>query len=448
MNPRQSSNSLTGFAESLVIFAKRYGADETEVSIADGSEFSVDIRHGKIENIVEAGSRYMSVKVIKDQKTAIASSSDLSKDTLQRLIKNAIKRAAFANPDKNSGLPPYRESNIDIPALELFDTEIQELGMEKKIELALQTEKIALQDKRITNSHGASFETREIKTILANSNGFLSEYQETFCGLGLGLQAGETDNKVEGSWSCSRRHLSEMENPEDIAKKAVQRTTRQLNPRKIKTQNVPVIFEPPMTSWLLGFLFSCVSGVSIYHKASFLVDRLDQRIGNEKINVFDDGLMPAKLGTKPFDSEGVPTQKTTVVEKGILKNYLCNTYAARKLNLNSTGNADGNSVGVNNFYLQAGETPSQKIINSLEKGLILIRTIGHGLNPITGDISRGAFGLWVEKGEIVYPVSEITISGNLGTILKEIEFVGSDLEFRSSFIGPTIQVKELMVAGE
>jgi PmbA protein len=440
--------NLMELAEDLVNFGKRYGADEIEVSILDGYEFSVDVRFGAIENLVEAGSRALGMRVIKDKKTAFASSSDLSRETLEHLVKNAIKRAALANPDEFSGLPSLSSRQIDIPSLSLFDPEIPNLNSKKKIALAVKAEKIALTDKRITNTHGASFETKEIRTVLGNSNGFLQEYNQTVCGLSLGLQAGETDNRVEDYWFSIKRNYNELEPPEEVARKAVKRTIRQLKSRKIKTQKVPVIFEPMMTSWLMGFLFACVSGISIYQKTSFLVDKLGERIGNSSVNVINDGLLPGLLGSRPFDAEGVPCTKTPVIENGILKNYLCNTYAARKLKLKSTGNSTGTGVSPNNFYLEAGETPPEKIISSLEKGVILIRTLGHGLNPVTGDISRGAFGLWVEKGEIAYPVSEITISGNLGEILNNIEMIGNDLDFQSPISGPTIKIQELTVAGE
>ena len=183
-------------------------------------------------------------------------------------------------------------------------------------------------------------------------------------------------------------------------------------------------------------------------KEILLVDKLEERIGNRNVTVIDDGLMPGMLGTRPFDSEGVPSQKTLAVNKGMLQNYLCNTYAARKLKLKSTGNSAGIGVSPNNFYLESGDNSPEEIISSLDKGLILIRTLGHGLNPVTGDISRGAFGLWVESGEVLYPVSEITISGNLGEILNNIELVGSDLDFRSPLSGPTIKVSEMTVAGQ
>lgn len=435
-------------AESLVNFGRSQGSDEMEVSIMDGVEFSVDVRLGKIESLVEAGSKYLGLKVIKDHKTAHATSSDLKTDTLKHLVKNAIHRAELANPDEFAGLPTPQPDIVDTTNLNIFDPAISELATEKKIALAIETERIALSDKRISNSHGSSFETKEIHSVLANSHGFIHEYKETFYSLSVGIQAGETDSKVEDYWSCSKRHFRELDSPEKVGKKAVERTVRQLNPLKVKTQVVPVIFEPTMTSWLLGFLFACVSGVAVYQKLSFLSDKLGKKIGNEHITVYDDGQMPGKLGTRPYDSEGVPTQKNKVIDKGVLKNFLCNTYAGKKLKLPSTGNADGASVGPNNFYLQPGEMSPEDIIRKTEKGLMLIRTIGHGLNPVTGDISRGAFGLWIENGEIAYPVSEITIAGNLGTILNQIEEKGNDLEFRSSICGPTLKIQELTVAGQ
>ncbi|MCJ7581165.1 MAG: TldD/PmbA family protein [Candidatus Aminicenantes bacterium] len=448
MKSKKDSKDFQALAENLVEYGRKNGADEIEVSAYEGSEFSVDIRLGQVENLVEAGSCGLSFRIIKDQKTAFATSSDLTETTLHRLAKNAIERAELANSDEFAGLPELKKMESDIVSLKLYDPNISSLESKKKIDLALETERIALKNPSITNSHGSSFETREVQTILANSKGFSKGYKETFFSLGVGLQGGETDEKVEDYWGSSSRFFNELDSPEEIAKHAVERTLRQLNSKKIKTQNIPVIFEPLMTSWLLGFLFSCIAGTSVYQKTTFLSDKLGKKIGNENISVVDDGLIPGKLGTNPFDSEGVPTQRTQVIDKGVLKNFLCDTYSARKLNLKTTGNSEGNSVGPNNFYLEPGRSTPHEIIASLDKGLILIRTIGHGLNPVTGDISRGAFGLWVEKGEIVYPVSEITISGNLGTVLNSVEEIGSDLEFRRAVTGPTIKIAEMTVAGE
>jgi len=430
MNAKKDSTDLQALAENLVEFGRKNGADEIEVSAYEGSEFSVDVRLGQVESLVEAGSCGLSFRIIKDQKTAFAASSDLTERTLHRLAKNAIERAELANPDEFAGLPQLKEMESDIASLKLFDPSIFSLGSREKIDLALETERIALKNQAITNSHGSSFETREVQTILANSNGFSKKYKETLFSLGVGLQGGDTDEKVEDYWGSSSRFFNELDSPEKTAKHAVDRTLRQLNPKKIKTQNIPII-----------------AGTAVYQKTTFLSDKLGKKIGNENISVVDDGLIPGKLGTNPFDSEGVPTQKTQVIDRGVLKNFLCDTYSARKLKLKTTGNAEGNSVGPNNFYLEPGRSTPQEITASLDKGLILIRTIGHGLNPITGDISRGAFGLWVEKGEIVYPVSEITISGNLGTVLNSVDEIGNDLEFRSAVTGPTIKIAEMTVAG-
>jgi len=448
MTETPRADSLLGLAERIVSLGKECGADEVEATVSDGREFSVDVRQGQIENLVEAGSRFLSFRVIKDQKTAHATSSDLQDETVQRLIRNAVIRAALGSRDECAGLPLLSSDKVDIPSLRLFDPEVPKLEAAPKIRLALETERIALEDKRITNSHGASFITNEVTTVLAGSNGFLGSYDQTFCSLSVGLQAGETDDRVEDYWVSVERFFKNLEPPETVAKKAVERTVRQLHPRKIRTQTVPVIFEPGMTDWLVGFLFACVSAVAVYQKTTFLAGRLGERIGNENITIMDDGLMPGRLGSRPFDSEGVPCGKTTVFEQGVLRRFLCNTYAGRKLKLATTGNSDGTGIGPNNFYLLPGNASPQEIIASTERGLVLTRTIGHGLNPVTGDISRGAFGLWVEGGEIAYPVSEVTIAGNLEQILNRVEMVGNDLDFRSPVCGPTIKIGALTVAGE
>jgi PmbA protein len=448
MSEAGNIDDLKKMAENLVSFGKAAGADEVEVTIADGREFGVDVRLGNIENLVEAGSRHLSLRVLKNMKTAYATSSDLGIETLRRLLRSAVSRAELGSRDEFAGLPPLQATEIDIPSLELFDPEIGGLDPRRKIDLALETERIALADERITNSHGASFVTNEVTNVLANSKGFSGAYEQTFCSLSVGLQAGETDEKAEDYWSSADRFFKRLEPPEAVAKKAVERTVRQLHPRKIETQTVPVIFEPDMTAWLVGFLFACVSGVAVYQRASCLAEKLGEWIGNEKITVVDDGLMPGKLGSRPFDTEGMPCRKTTVVENGLLRRFLCHTYAGRKLKLEPTGNADRTAVGPNNFYLLPSSLSQDEIIRSTQKGLLLTRTIGHGLNPVTGDISRGAFGLWIEKGEVAYPVSEITIAGNLEDILKCVEMVGNDLDFRSPVCGPTIKVAELAVAGE
>ncbi len=312
----KKSSELSDLAEGLVAFGRASGADEIEIHVSDGYEFSVDVRKGEIENLVEARSRVLGLRVIRDKRTAFASSSDLSLPTLRRLVKRAIRRAELANPDEFAGLAPLSPLKIDVASLNLFDPEVATLDSKTKIGLALETERIALEDKRITNSHGASFGANEAKSVLANSNGFLGEYDQSYCGLSVGLQAGDTDNLVEDYWFSSKRHFRELDPPEKVARTAVARTVRQIKPRKIKTQKAPIIFEPTMTSWLLGFLFACASGTSIYQKASFLVGKLGRRIGNQKVTVFDDGLLPGLLGTRPSTPTESPAGRRPSLKKG------------------------------------------------------------------------------------------------------------------------------------
>jgi len=448
MKPRQATQELLDLARSMVDYGRSLGADEVEVALGDSMEFNVDVRLGKIESLVEAGSRQLGFRVIKDKRTAFASSSDLSPETLKGLMRRAVERARRATPDEFAGLPPLSSRAVDVESLRLYDPDLPNVDSARKIELAMETERIALADKRITNSQGASFTSGESTSVLANSNGFLQAYDQTFCSLSVSLQAGRTNDKVEDFWFTSGVRFKDLAPAESVARAAVARTVRQINPRKIKTQRVPVVFEPLMTSWLMGFLFGCISGVSVYQKTTFLADKLGQRVGNGRVTVIDDALLPGRPGTRPFDAEGVPGGRTSVLDKGVLKNFLCNIYAARKLGLPVTSNSEGTSVGPNNFCLEPGPSSPQEIIGSMDKGLVLIKTIGHGLNPITGDISRGAFGLWVENGEVAYPVSEITIAGNLGQILQDIEMVGNDPELQSPVTGPTIKIRELTVAGE
>ncbi|MCJ7679462.1 MAG: TldD/PmbA family protein [Candidatus Aminicenantes bacterium] len=448
MNDNILNRELNDLAEWAVSYGLKYGADEVEVTVIDSREFEVRVRLGEIEQLIEAGSRSLGFRLLCDRKTASASSSDLNKDTLKHLIRNAVVRARLGHHDEFAGLPEKAEFPVDPESLQLYDPFFVTLDPKEKIQLALETERIALSDKRITNSHGAGFENREILGTLASSNGFIQQYRETYGHLSVGLQAEESGQVVEDGWGHGNRFFKEMESPEEIARKAMSRTIRLLNPRKIKTQNVPIIFEPEMTSWLLGFLFSCIAGTSVYRKTTFLADRLGDRIADPRFTVYDHALLPKKPGSIPFDSEGIPGRNKTVVDRGVLKHFLCDTYAARKLGLESTGNADGGGVGPTNFFLENGPTDPADIIKATDKGLILTRTIGHGLNPVTGDISRGAVGLWVERGEIAYPVSEITIAGNLGGILEDIDSVGNDLDFSHSVCGPTLKIGEMTIAGE
>ncbi len=435
---------LMQLSDDLLAYGKSRGATQMEITINDGTEFSVDIREGEIERLVEAGKRSLSLRVFVEGKLASASSSDLSSETLKGLVSNAIERAKVATVDEFAGLPEYEPVVVKPGGLGIYDPAIIEMSPEEKIAAARETEALTLKDKRIKKSHGASFNSAAGEAILVNSNGFRGSYQRTDCSCGVYVQTGEGENLFDEGWYDVSVSRDGLKSPEEIAAIATQRATRLIGGRKIDTQTVPVIFEYPMTASLISFLYSCVSGRNIYLQQSFLAEKIGEKVGNDLITVIDDGLMAGGPGTKPFDDEGVATRKTTVIEKGVMKSYLLDTYAARKLKMHSTGNAGG----ANNLYLAAGAHTPDEIIKSMDKGLLLTGMIGFGTVPTTGDISRGAVGMWIEKGEIAYPVAEITISGNLGNILNDIEMVANDLTFRRSVSGPTIKVKEMTVGGK
>jgi PmbA protein len=440
----KTEDNLLGLAENLVGYGRKNGASQIQVSISKSKDFSVEIREGNIENLQDAGSTGLSLKVIVDKKVATASSSDLSKDTLTKLIDNAIERAKYSSQDEFSALAEKEELKVNISDLKLFDPKIQEISPEKQIKTAKELEAICKADKRIKLSLGSFFGTSIGDVIMANSNGFSGTYKYSNCSTGVSLQAGDGENLFDDGWYESSITADGLMNIEEIAKIALHRVTRLIGGKKISTQNVPIILEPSMTSMLLGFLSECVHGQSVYMNRSFLVGKAGEKIASDIVNIIDDGLMSGKPGTRPFDGEGVPTRKTPVIENGVLKNYLLDTYSARKLNMKSTGNGSGTT----NFYLEAGKYSPEEIIKSVDKGLYLTQTIGQGTVATTGDISKGAYGLWIENGELTYPVAEITISGNLGKILKDIEMLGNDLNFRRSITGPTIKIKEMTISGK
>jgi PmbA protein len=360
------------------------------------------------------------------------------------LVENALGRAALMSPDPHAGLPELETSDWNEDSLGIYDTAVLELSPEAKIRFARQVEAICLSEPKVKKSHGASFNTSHGALTLANSKGFSGTYRRTACSCGVTLQAGEGDNLFDEGWTDAAVRLDRLMEPEALARKAILRVTRLIGARKVETQNVPVVMEPPVASGFLGFLAQCVNGGNVYLRQSFLADKIGQAVAGSNVTVTDDGRIPGAPGTRPFDSEGVPTRRTPVIEKGTLKSYLLDTYAARKLNLRSTGNASG----LTNFWMQAGTDAPEEIVRSLKKGLLLTGTIGFGLVATTGDISQGAFGLWIEDGQPVFPVAEITLSGNLGTLLSSVESIGNDPDRKRSASAPTLKIAEMTVGGK
>jgi PmbA protein len=254
-------------------------------------------------------------------------------------------------------------------------------------------------------------------------------------------------------WYSSHRKFKKLESPAVVGQKAAERTLRRLGARRAKTQEAPIVFDPQMAASLLRHLASAISGSALYRKTSFLLGKLGEKITTSGIWVDDDALMPSALGSKPFDGEGLPTRRTPIIEDGVLTSYLLDTYSARKLGMQSTGSAsrsfsDAPSASTTNFFLKPGTTPPEEIIRSVRSGVYVTELSGFGVNPVTGDYSRGAVGMWIENGELTYPVEEITIAGNLLEMFKQIEVVGNDLDLRSTVAAPTLKIARMTIAGE
>lgn len=289
--------------------------------------------------------------------------------------------------------------------------------------------------------------------IFANSRKFAAEYRSSYCSLSTSPVAREGESMERDYWYTMARGFSGLEAPEHVGRMAAQRALRRLNAVKVDTQKVPVVFEPRTARSLLDNIFEAVHGMSIYRQESFLAGKLGEKVASDDVTVVDDATLPGLFGTSPFDDEGVASRRTVVIERGVLKSYLMNTYAARKLGLKTTGNASrgltGNAgIGHGNFFLEPGVQTPEQIIAGIPNGFYVTELMGFGVNVVTGDYSRGAAGLWIRNGELAFAVSEVTIAGNLNDMLKGIAAIGSDLEFRGSVAAPTIKMGEMTVGGK
>jgi PmbA protein len=450
--------TLEQIASDAVRQALAGGATDAECTISEGEEFSVSVRMQEVENLKEAGSRGAGIRVLTGEKGAQRAgssyTSDLSPEGIEKMVKAALELAKITSVDPFGGLPEASELGKLEGDLKLYDDAIAKMTTEWKIDQAMRAEKAAFDfDRRIQLSEGASFDSHIGRRIFANSRSFLGSYRTSSCSLSV-VPVAKQDGAMERDyWHTSARNSGRLESPESVGRIAAGRAIRRLNARKVPTQKVPVIFEPRTAGQLLGDIFGAVNGSAIYRHASFLAGKLGEKIASDALTVVDDATIPGLFGTTPFDDEGVASRRTMVIERGVLKSYLLNTYSARKLSLKTTGNASrgitGNAgIGPGNFFIEAGALASADIIASIPSGLYVTELIGGGANTVTGDYSSGAAGLWIEDGKLTFPVSEITIAGTMQQMLQGIEQVGSDLEFRGSIAAPTILIREMTISGQ
>jgi PmbA protein len=463
-----AATDLRQLASDVLARALKAGATDAEAVVYEGDEFSTRVRLGQVETLKESGSRAVGLRVFiasgKANRTASTSSSDFSAESIDRLVSGAVTLARITSEDPFAGLPEEGEfGQHDVAAQHLYFDDVNLQPPADRIRIAREVEAAAMAfDTRIQNSGGGDFDAATSHKIMMNSRGFTGEYRRSYCGFSAQPIAHDADGKMQRNyWYSNARTTRLLEDPIAIGHEAARRALRRLGARRVPTQQAPVVFSPEIARSIIGDIFDAANGDAIYRHATFFADMLGQRVAGENITVIDDGTLvfdhPGNIktggfGTSPFDGEGLPTRRTVLVENGILKNYVMNTYTARKLGLASTGNASRSlasnpGIGAGNFFLSPGTLTPEQIIGDVKSGLYVTETMGFGVNLVTGDYSQGAAGLWIENGELAYPVEEITIAGNLKDMYQNISAIGNDLTFRSAAAAPTLRIEGMMIAG-
>lgn len=445
---------LLSIAADIVARARALGADEADVYVRSGIESTISVRKQEIEKLIDAGSQTVSIRVIKDKRTAVCNTSDLTPRALAEIVRTAIELAKISEPDPFAGLPAKEDLAADMGrALLLYDERIESLSVEEMRDIVLRAEQAAFDaDERVTNSEGAEFGAERGMVVLANSLGFTESFPYTAASFSVSVIADEPSGKKHNDhWYSASNVYHRLASPEDVGRRAAARVVRKLGARKVKTREVPVVWEPTMSGALMAIVAGAASGEALYRRSTFLTDLEGQPIASTIVNIVDDATLPAQLGSRPFDGEGVGTRRNVLVEGGVFRQFLFDSYYARRTGRRTTGSAarmgDQIGVGTGNLIWDAGISDPEKMVESVADGLYLTDLMGFGVNQTTGDFSRGAAGLWIENGQIAYPVAEINISGNLKRMLRDIEAVGNDLEWRAGAASPTILMSGMTVSG-
>jgi len=457
--PTDSALDLECLAADVVAMAVKAGATDAEAVAREGDEFSVNVRMGEVETLKESGSRGLGLRVFLGKRSGSASTSDLSADGIRQLVDGALALARVTEEDPFAGLPEPAEFGSIPGDLRLYFDDVYSLPGSERIEWARRAEAAALAaDPRITNSDGGSFDASTGRKALANSRSFVGEYRTSYAGVSTAPLAKDANGQMQrDGWWSSARSFSLLESPEAVGQEAARRTLRRLGARRVPTQRAPIVFAPETARSLVGSVFDAASGDAIWRSASFLAGKLSQSIAAPSLTIVDDNamLLPGGVGgfgTSPFDDEGLPSLRTLIVENGILRNYLLNTYTARKLGMKSTHNAARGlagtpGIGCGNLFIQPGSCTPDEIIRDVPAGLYVTSLMGFGVNLVTGDYSRGATGLWIENGRLTHAVEEVTIAGNLAEMLHNVSAIGNDLVFRGSVASPTLRIDGMTIAG-
>jgi len=442
-NVKQSHQPLADIAQMVIDEAKHQGASASESAISRAQGLSVTVRLGEVETVERHRDKSLVVSVYFCQRTGSASTSDFDRAAIKDTVRAACSIAKYTAEDECNGLADADRLATEFPELDLYHPWAP--GVEQAIERALECETVARDtDARIKNSEGASVSTQESLEVYANSNGFMGSMEATRHG-GSCAVVGETESGMQRDyWYTSARDVADLEDAQTVGAKAAERTLRRLDARQIKTCQAPVIYEAPIASSILSHLISAIRGGSLYRNASFLIDHLGKQIFPDWVHIHEQPLLPKAIGSSAYDNEGVATMTRDIVKDGVLQGYVLDSYSARKLDMQTTGNAGG----VHNLTFDSGGKDLPELCKTMDKGLLVTELIGFGVNNLTGDYSRGAAGFWIENGEIQYPVEEITIAGNLKDMFMHVAEVGADVDTRGNVRTGSILIDNLTVAGE
>jgi PmbA protein len=445
-----TQEELQQLAQDVLRFAKEIGASDAAVEISEGRGLSVSVRKGQVQTIEQNKDKGIGVTVHLGEQRHIrrgnASTSDFSRQSLRDTVEAAYNIARFTSEDDCAGLP-------DLDALEMEPRDLQlyypwVISTEEAVEIAKRGEAAALAvDKRITNSEGASVYAQQSHFVAANTRGFMGGYPYSRHSIAVAPIAGKGANMQRDDWYSSARDPKRLAEPEAIGRYAAERALARLNARKLDTRKCAVLFEAPLAAGLLGSFVQAVSGGALYRKSTFLLDSLGKQVFSPHIQVMEDPLIVGAVGSAPFDEEGVKTQRRDVVRDGVVQGYFLSTYSARKLGMKTTGNSGGSHNLALVSLLTSPTDDFNAMLKKLDTGLLVTELMGQGVNYVTGDYSRGASGFWVEKGEIQYPVEEITIAGNMKDMFQQVVAVGADRLVRGTKETGSILIESMTVAG-
>ncbi len=422
--------------------AKNQGASAAEVGLSIERGLSVTCRLGAVETIEHHRDQGLGITVFFGQQKGSASLTDLTDDSIKDGVKAACSIARFSGEDRFSGLPDSDRLATQFPDLDVCHP--WELSADQAITLALDCETVARElDPLITNSEGATVNSHQGISVLGNSLGFLNGYESTRHSLSCSVIGQQGDDMQRDYWYSVARNANDLESSRRVGAMAAERVVRRLGAQSLSSRQCPVLYAPEVAASLLGHFIGAISGGSLYRKSSFLLDALETRVFPEFIRIHEQPFLPKALGSSAYDGEGVAANAHDIVTDGLLASYVLGSYSARKLGMESTGNAGG----VHNLTIEPGDQDQQGLLATMDTGLLVTELIGQGVNQVTGDYSRGAAGFWVEGGVIQYPVEEITIAGNLKDMYQNIVAVGNDVDLRRNTRTGSILVAQMTVAG-